>query len=203
MTTSFWNKEELEKQFAQCGTVKDVISKIETDFSSRGEVICEIRINGMIIDENDETTFATNPAFGIHDLAVKSDRPSDLINGALVSAQELVPKLEAAATTTAEKLRGSELVAAQNSFMEILDGCQWLIDTLNHVRGAASGIGKPVQQAERWLQAEALTGQTIREVTAACEKLDWILVADLLEYELTAALSVWREALKVEIARRG
>jgi len=202
MTTSYWNRDELNKQFSHCSTVKEIINSIETDFSRRGEVICEVRINGMILDDSDETKFANNPIDGVHDLAVKSERPADLIKGALASAEALLPDLEIAAVSTAEQLRGVDSSKARESFVQAIEGCQWLVGTLEHVRGAASGIGEPIESVERWLAAEKFIAQVVTEVSDAYKANDSILVADLLEYELTAAIGLWKEALQREIARR-
>lgn len=203
MTTSYWSRDELSKQFSHCTTVKEIIISLETDFSSRGEVICEVRINGMILDDTDEQKFANNPIDGVNDLSVKSERPGDLIKGALLSAQNLLPELELAAVSTADQFRGIQASKAGKSFIETIEGCQWLVGTLEHVRGASSGIGEPIESIERWMAAEKFIGQVVTEVSDAYQKADHTLVADLLEYELTAAVGLWKEVLEQEIARRG
>lgn len=203
MTTSYWNRAEIDKQFSHCATVKEIIASLESDFSQRGEVICEVRINGMILDDGDEQTFANNPATGVNDLSVKSEKPADLIKGALASAAHLLPDLEIASLSTADQLRGIDSNKARDSFVQAIEGCQWLVGTLEHVRGAASGIGQPIENVERWLAAEKFIGQVVSEVSEAYAKNDTVLVADLLEYELTAAVALWKEVLDREIARRG
>ncbi|MES2964943.1 MAG: hypothetical protein V4760_13715 [Bdellovibrionota bacterium] len=202
MTTSYWTRDELSKQFSHCSTVKEIITTLETDFSTRGEVICEVRINGMILDDQDEQQFANNPVDGVNDLAVKSERPGDLIKGALASANHLLPELEIASLSTAEQLRGVDASKAKTSFLQAIEGCQWLVGTLEHVRGAASGIGEPIENVERWLAAETFIARVVVEVSDAYQKNDTVLVADLLEYELTTAVGLWKEVLAREIARR-
>ena len=202
MTTSFWNKNEIDSQFSECGTLKDIIRKIEDEFSLKGEVICEIRVNGMIIDEEDEKRFAESLARDIREISVSSNRPEDLIKDALNSAMALAPDLEKACLRTADLFRGADLGAAQKSFHEAIDGCQWMIDTIIHIRGAASGIQQPISQPERWFEAEKVISKVITEVSAAYSAQDYSLVADLLEYELTAALTIWNEALATEKNRR-
>jgi hypothetical protein len=202
MTTSTWNEGEIKNQFAGCQTLKEIIARIENEFSSRGEVICEIRVNGMILQEVDESKFAENSVSGIRDLAVRSDRPSDLVRDALLSASEFLPDLERSALKTAELLRSSDLPRAKQSFVETVDGCRWLTDTLVHVRGAASGIGQPLTHAERWFEAEKILSKVLSEVSDGYVASDFVLVADILEYELTGALGIWSEALALESKRR-
>jgi hypothetical protein len=203
MTTSFWDDLEIKKQFAGCSTLQDIINRLETDFSMRGEVICEIRVNGVLLSETDESRFAAHSSAEIRDISVRSNKPADLIIDAMNSAYAFVPDLEKSCLKTAEMFRGADLGLAQKSFHECLEGCQWMVDTLMHVRGAASGIQQPITQPERWFEAEKIIGRAIRELSEAYSASDFVLVADLLEYELTGALLVWKDALTNERAARG
>lgn len=202
MTTQVWDNTEIDRQFGQCATLKEIIVQLETDFSTRGEVICEIRVNGMLLDEGDEERFAQSPRSDIRDLTIKANRADSLIREALASAREFVPDLERSCLSTADALRGDSLQTAQSAFGETLDGCQWLVDTLGHIRGAASGIGQPIERTERWFEAEKMITKVVREVSDAYGKNDSVLVADLLEYEMTAALNIWGEVITAECERR-
>jgi hypothetical protein len=47
-----------------------------------------------------------------------------------------------------------------------------------------------------------LIGRVVGEVSEAHARLDTILVADLLEYEMTAALQSWNSTIQGELAQR-
>lgn len=202
MTTSTWDSSEIATQFGSCQNLKEVIARLESEFSNRGEVICEIKINGMTLNDADEAKFATNPVEGIQTMTVQSQRPSTLIVDAMDSALAFLPELESYALAAAEAMRISDLKHGGSTFISALDGCQWLVDTIVHMRGAASGIGDPIAQPEKWFQAEKHFGQVVAQVSEAYANADTVLVADILEYELTSAIQVWREALGEERARR-
>lgn len=202
MTTSYWDSQELRKQFVGCVTLKEIIAQLESEFSARGEVICEIRVNGMLLDESDEARFAESSSDEIRELAVLTNPPDQLILDALGSTIEYLPGLEKSCLETSEILRSGSVLEAQQAFGKSLDGCQWLVDTLTHVRGAASGIGKPIHRTERWFEAEKAIARVIREVSDAYAANDTVLVADLFEYELTAALQIWHEAIREEVRIR-
>ena len=138
----------------------------------------------------------------INDLSVRSNRPDRLITEALTSAIQFSPQLELHCLTTADLLRGTDLSKARIAFQEAIEGCQWLVDTLVHVRGAAVNIGTPIERAETWFLAEQTTAKAIKDVGEAFERDDQTLVADLLEYELTAALAMWNHAITGELDRR-
>jgi len=202
MITTSWTENEIRKSFIGCATLREIISEIESDFSRRGEVICEIHVNGVRLDEADESRFASSPSAEIRSLEVRGDRPDALIGDALGSALQLLPQLEQSCVSTAEKFRGPSIVEAQKGFTETLDGCQWLIETMMHVRGASSGIGDPIPRTDLWLDADQAIARVVKEVSAAYMSRDFVLVADLLEYELTGALAVWRTVVSSECRRR-
>lgn len=198
MTTQTWDKTELTKDFPQCQTLQSIITSLEGVFNKKGEVICEIRINGMLIDEDDEKKFGESSTNEIENIEVRTNRPDDLIRNAMTSVLAFIPDLDRASLAAAEKLRSADFAEAQKSFSEVMQGCQWVCDTLLHVRGAASSTGKPLAHPERWYEAEKIIGQAIKEVSGAYGNNDLVLVADLLEYEVTGAVAVWKEVIENE-----
>lgn len=201
MTTSSWDNTQIIHQFAECTTLREIINRVESEFALKGEVICEIHVNGMMLSEEDEAKFAESPRAEIRDLTIRSNQPGLLIAQALDSAVAFIPQLSESCLKAAEAFRGHDLQAAQRSFNETLEGCTWLVETLTHIRGASSGVGRPIASADRWFEAEKTINRVVREVSAAYTEKDYVLVADLLEYEVTAALEIWIDAIKVERAR--
>ena len=200
MRASAWTRSEIASSFSGCATLRDVISKLEIEMSAQGEVICEIKINDVALSEEDEVKFADCALSDLESLEIQSNRPLDLVNDALRSAVGMMPELERSAITTAELIRAGEAVRAAKGFEETVSGCQWLVETLHHVRGASAGIGKPIAQLDQWVASEKLIGRVVNEVSSAHRRSDSILVADLLEYEMTAALASWKATIEGELA---
>lgn len=195
MTTSAWTKSEITQKFANCETLRQIISTLETDYSAKGEVICEICVNGLVLNENDEIMFAESSREEIYELSVQTNKPSDLITQALQSAVDMVPQLEKCALLTSELMRAGDKAGASKKFDETIAGCQWLVETLVHIRSAAAGIGAPIKNVEQWTASEKMITKTIVDVSDAYTKSDVVLVSDLLEYELTAAFGSWRATI--------
>src|SRR4051812_989599 len=106
MTDSNWTSDQIASEFTDCETVGEVLHRLETIVASRGEVICEIRLNGQVIDEKDEARLPedrekTNPRSAIQTLSIRSDRPEHLIGQALRSSLSFVPLLTRASIDTA------------------------------------------------------------------------------------------------------
>lgn len=202
MTTSVWDETEIQKQFSDCRDLKEIISRLERDFSARGEVICEIRVNGLVLHESDETKFAASPLGEINSLAIASERPEDLIRDAMVSALDYIPRIRTACDTVSELFRGSDIRKAQTRFTDVLDGCKWLVDTITSLRGAAQGIGRPILLRDRWLLAENRFSEVVTQILGAHQRRDNVLTADLVEYELGNVLEQWSDVLIAESAER-
>lgn len=198
MTTSVWNKSEIGKQFEGCATLSDVIARLEHDFSGRGEVICEIRINGMLLKDDDESKFAGSRLEEISDLAIASENPHSLVGEALQSAREYLPRVREACVRTADAFRGQDQHEAQVKFAEAAEGCQWFVDTIHSIRGACDGISVPLADRGAWQKAEVNLARVVNEVLVAYQKKDFVLIADLLEYELHNVLDEWEAVLLAE-----
>jgi hypothetical protein len=202
MKSLSWTKSEIASAFAGCGTLKDIVTRLETELSAQGEVVCAIRVNDIALSEEDEVKFADCSIDDLQSLTIESHRPIDLVTGALKSAVQMVPALETSALTTAELLRAGEAQRAARGFQETVAGCQWLVETLHHVRGASAGIGQPILCMEQWLESEKVIGRVVNDVSDAHARMDTILMADLLEYEMTAALASWKSTIQGELDGR-
>lgn len=190
MTTSVWANTEISTEFPQAQTLSEVISALEATFQLKGEVICEIQVNGIAITEEDEVRLGGTPITEIESLIICSSEPARLIDQALGSCKEFIPHVKQSCIRTSEKLRGTDVAAAQSQFIETMEGCYWLVDTLRHVRGASKG-----QNLDQWTGYENKMASVVREVVVAYEAKDYVLVADLLEYELSEAVAAWETVL--------
>lgn len=207
MTDTNWTSDQIALEFTDCATVGEVIHRLEAIAAAKGEVICEIRVNGKLLDEAEEARLAEDPdrintRNGIYSLSIRCDRPEHLIEQALRSTLSFVPLLVKASIDTAQRFREGDIHRGSEQLNEALEGCQWFVETIHHARGAASGIGEKVMQIERWHAAERMFSQVLGELTATFDRKDFMLVSDLLEYELTAALEMWVPVLSQEAERR-
>lgn len=207
MTDSNWTSDEIARDFKDCTTVGEVIRRLETMAASRGEVICEIRVNGRLLDENEEADLTgasemKNPRAGLQSLSIRCDRPQHLILQALRSTLAFIPLLVRASLDTSRRFREGDISNGSIQLSEALEGCQWFVETIHHARGAASGIGEGIDSIERWHAAEQMLSQVIAELTTTFDRKDFTVVSDILEYDLTAALEMWAPVLTHEADRR-
>jgi hypothetical protein len=198
MTTSVWNKTEITRRFSGHTTLKEIIEQVESEVARSGEVVCEIRINGHTLDEEDESQIATILCDSLESLVVYSTEPGLLIRQALQSSIAFIPSVQEACVKTSEYFRASNMHQAHVDFNQTLEGCFWLIDTLKHIRGASPGV-KSIDTPE-WTSAQEKFSGVVKQVVSAYEDKDFVLVADLLEYELSEAVRAWQPVLELQAA---
>ncbi len=185
MIKTYWTKPEIHEKFAACETLADVIKSIEAEFISHGEVVCEIRVNGLVLKEEDEKKFAESKLGEINELMVQTNAPKILIAQALESALDYLPKAQAACLDCADLYRTGKVAEAQQFFQDVVEGCFWLLDTVVHMRGAHENLAVKNSVSADWLMLEKKFVADLKELLTSSEKQDLILIADLLEYEMS------------------
>ncbi len=196
MIKTFWTKPEIDEKFAGCETLGDVIKNIEAEFMGHGEVVCEIRVNGLVLKEEDEKKFSESKLGEINELMVQTNAPKNLIAQALHSALDYLPKVQAACIECSEFYRTGKMQEAQQFFQDVVEGCFWLLDTVVHMRGAHENLSDKSKFSENWLKLEKKFVGDLKELLQASEKKDCILIADLLEYEMSTDLESMVPILK-------
>jgi hypothetical protein len=195
-----WPQSEIQTQFADCQQLKDIILKLEESARSTGKVVCRVTVNGLALSEGDEERFATTQMSEIRDLEVEMESVGALVRGTLDSLREYVDDLREACLEGAERFRESGPTTDANKlFTDIVNGARWLTDALMAVKvnwlhySSAQG-----DFAEDWAANEKHMIGAVRELLAAFEKQDFVLVSDVLEYELSTSMERWLEILDVE-----
>ena len=57
MTVQTWSNEQILDDFNECSSLNDVLKTVEERMWSKGEVLCEIYVNGLVFREEDEEKF--------------------------------------------------------------------------------------------------------------------------------------------------
>lgn len=191
MQVESWTKEKILEEFSGCENLKQFIAGVEKRYLADGKLVCEVRINGMLLEEDDEVRFAETPLAEIKEASISVSALDDLLNDVRQAFQECIPSLQDTILKCSEYFRIGEQVKAQNSFSAMLEGCQWLVDTIFHVRKATEERENRAFSKENWHQAEKDFSKTLRQVLIHFQSRDYALVSDILEYELTTILDTW------------
>jgi len=188
---------------ADGATFGDVMQSVSRIKSVPGVGVTFVKLNGEDITGVDWTRFASMAAAEIEALEIRTGDTTLLARQLLDSVEDFAGRLVTELTRTAEALRVGDKDRAMPLYGRALDGIQ----LLNHTTGMIArniGIdtasilfaGKPSADHFQRLQP------VLDDLFAAQQKEDWVLLADLIEYELIPlfedhqrVLKSWREAL--------
>jgi hypothetical protein len=186
---------ELGGEFAFCKTLGEVVSELEKKVKAQGRVVCTISVNGMRLNETDEQRLAATSVAELKNIEFETEDPAELMRSTLHSQAQMAAEISRVSLLAAEAFRRLDLNPAQNLLISLLDGCRWFTDGLVALKSAPSGLLKFPFDENQWSLAESEFRRVVSEILAAVERRDYVLIADLLEYDLGNSLDRWRALL--------
>lgn len=103
----------------------------------------------------------------------------------LLTAYEYLEKFEKGCTTIVELFRQGNDTEALNMFADASDGILWLLDAF---KLTADILDTKIDVIEMT--------NTLKEIEDCLLDIDYIMIADLIEYEVIPKANNWREELK-------
>lgn len=192
-TTLLTPKEMTEKYGSEAKTLGDIFKLIERDLQTTGEVICQFRVNGMRLSQEDEVRMASFSLDDVDQIEVQSQKPTDLLFELLDNWTLELPRLIENTDQLAAGIRFDGLEGHLKSFVELIDSCQFLVESLVSLENV---IMSNYLTSEQWRSNTLLTSRAIGEALKAFEKKDFVLIGEILEYDLGHSLQMWKELLE-------
>lgn len=211
MKTLVWSQQDVQHYFSECQSVGELISNLESRLLKDGELVCEVEINGMKLDLQDEERFRNSSISEIQTLRVKSNLLEDLLEDSFTSALGNIQSLRNSSFVVAEGLREVNTDGAFIEFEKMTYAIPELIELVAEIRSVTlPKVKKSVPEAQfleycsQWERTQKRFLDQINEVLESFEKKNLNLMADLIEYELTSIFDEWTEKLQWvrEISRR-
>jgi hypothetical protein len=194
METLEWSKPQIVETFSRCRTLGQVIEEIEATYWSKGFVVCDVKLNGQLLSEDQETLLASTHSEQIDHLRVRLYRVGQLLIDTKRSILDWIERAERACEANAEEFRAGRLKEAHGRFSELMAGSQWLAQNIQLLRGLVDLDDEPHHHAD-WGRNEANFMKTVRDINGAYERQDFAQLSDIIEYELTTALRDWARLL--------
>lgn len=192
MNSQVWqNNSEISQYFSNCHDLQQVISKVEEDSWAEGRVICEIHVNGMKLSEEDEIRFAESPLAEINQLMVTTNTVDSVLQTTIDSVSKWLPVGREGSLKVADLIRLGQEVEAQQLFLSLIDSCLSINDSLHLLKALKAKELEARQLMALWEDCEENYKVKINELLDAFERQDMILVADILEYELSECIGDW------------
>ena len=186
---------EISEEFSRCSNLGEIVNELEKKVKAQGRVVCKISVNGMRLSEADEQRLFQTSVDGLKDLEFETEDPAELIRSTLISQAQMAVEIGRASLTVSEAFRRLDLHPAQGLLIALLDGCRWFTDGLVAIKSAPRSLISFSFDDSQWNLTEAEFRRVVSEILAAVERQDYMLIADLLEYDLGNALDRWKVVL--------
>jgi len=183
-------QEESDFEGETVSTILDAIAQ-----KTPGSYIRRIWLDDQEFPSDDREALQTKPT-DIGSLKVELANLKDLLATNLVNAldylKELIPGFEKAA----DLFRTGNEQEANKYYLQILDGIDWFSQVVSIIMNSDPGEMELTDADDENVQArqKKLTG-LMSQMLEANENQDWVLLADILEYEMLPFYKVWENIL--------
>lgn len=179
------------KEFGDGATLENFITHLEADLEKDGMVLCRVSIDGLPLGESDEARLSSIQLAGVSQIDIDIENSQDICGRVLQGWLETIPWLQDESGKLAEKFRFEGAEGQLKGFAELIDSCSFLVQSLVSLRQQL-GI---LEVEEQWCLAEKNLREMVNEVLLAFEKRDFVLLADLLEYDFCTTLTGWHQLM--------
>ena len=175
-------------------TLGDLLSHIEKVGVAQGNVVRSIKIDGQE-SSTDSSKAKRTQISEIATLEVEISTLADMINKNIENADAYLIRLIPGIEKSVELFRMGNEQEANKFFINIIDGIDWLSQVLDMILTAKAISpdtvfdGKSIQD-----RRASLVGLT-QQMVDANKNQDWVLLADLLEYEILPYYQEWSNLL--------
>jgi hypothetical protein len=192
MVTLRYTAEQIRNQFGESETRQELFQKIEKSFVAEGQVVCQFRINGVQITEQDEASASNCRLEAIEMVEILVDQPHSLLTAVVTDWLNELPKMVEKADSLSVNLRNKGFQIHFTPFVALIDHCQFFVDTLLSLTGLIDLSAMDLEKS--WRERENATVKAIGESLKAFEKRDANWLADVIEYDLAQCLQEWQES---------
>lgn len=166
------------------------------EFSSQESHVTKIRLNGEELSENDIQAKGNLPVQEIEELELSILSMPEIALNNINNAMEYLNKLIPAVTESSELFRTKSAEEANQHFIECIEGLTWFQEVIEIITIALKEeLESPNPEHKNISKLQQKMLQLVKDISDSQEKKDWVMLADLLEYELTPVLEEWASIL--------
>lgn len=194
-----FNKDELLKEYSDCQKLKDVICELEKSVQKLGRVICQVSVNGLRLTAADEERLGLTDINEIDEIEIMMSKEDMLLKNSMDALQDYLKAFRLRVISASEQFRNNSKLPTAHLFSEIVQSTQLLTDALLTVKPVLfSKVENKQKYNAIWAETEKHFMATVNELATAYQGQDFVLVADVLEYELYNSIEKWLEIISID-----
>jgi hypothetical protein len=168
-------------------TWQDLLQELESKHLGQGKMISSVRFDGSEVIQFREAECLNQPLQYLGEIQVQASPMEDMVKSAVVEAEGYLVTLQTSLVEVAEAFRLQLINEANTKLSQVFEGVKMLAALLQGVELSLSGQFH--QGPSSVAQVLAEMGPTLESLIESQGQQDWILVADILEFELVANVS--------------
>jgi hypothetical protein len=172
---------------------QDLLAELESRQLGANDVIASVHFDGDEVVEFRGSEALTMNLSTIDEVRVTAMGREEVAREAIAQAESYLRSLESAAVEVAEMFRCHKVQQANAGLQELLTGIKMYVGLLRGIDLSLSGAAASTNDLIDQLLNPMAT--TLEEQIKAQAKQDWMLVADILEYEVAAQLTGFESIL--------
>jgi molybdopterin converting factor small subunit len=181
-------QEESDYQGETLGAILDALAQ-----KSPGSYIRRIWLDDKETAADDRDALQKNPS-DIGVLEVELANLKDLVATNLANALDYLKKLIPGFEKAADFFRTGNEQEANKYYLQVLDGVEWFSQVVNIIMRPGESELPDADAENLQKRQEKLTG-LMNQMLEANQNQDWVLLADILEYEMVPFYNDWEEIL--------
>ncbi len=172
--------------------------------ATAGSSVLSVELNGEDVTGRDRANLQEFPLEDINRLEITTGDPKHLARSTLYSIADFQGQLLNELQNTTELFRLDNAVRSNEAFLRCLDGLQIFMHTLESCRKLLGLSFELLIVPSNASEGERTVAESRRQIFAALDAMieaqtdqDWILLADIMQYELIPSLEEWRGIIQV------
>ena len=175
-------------------TLDDLLIFMEREHLAKGNVVRSIKLDGQE-SSLDSSEVRKIPLSGIGTLEVEISTMLDIVNKNLDNAEDYIKRLIPGIEKSVKLFRTGNEQEANKFFINIIDGVDWLSQVLDMILTAKGISPDTVFDGKSIQDRRASLIDFTKQMLDANKNQDWVLLADLLEYEILPYYQEWSNLL--------
>jgi len=174
-------------------TWQDLLQELESKHLGHGKMISSVRFDGSEEVQFREPECLNRSLQYLGEIQVEASSMEDMVRGAVGEAEVYLVTLQTSLVEVAEAFRHQLTNEANSKLSQVFEGIKMLAALLQGIELSLSG--QYHQGPTSVAQIIAEMGPTLESLIESQGQQDWILVADILEFELLANVSGFEQSL--------
>ena len=175
-------------------TLDDFLNFMEREHLAKGNVVRSIKLDGQE-SSLDSSVVRKMSLSGIGILEVEISTMLDIIDKNLDNAEAYIQRLIPGIEKSVKLFRTGNEQEANKFFINIIDGIDWLSQVLEMILTAKGISPDTVFNGKSVQDRRASLVDFTKQMLDANKNRDWVLLADLLEYEILPYYQEWSNIL--------